>query len=136
MGGGRGLAAGLAVAAALAGWTWPAIAPVVIAVLVLPAAYAVLTPTRHVIKAVGASARTFVTSAAASAGVTAMFLGDWPLALRVASCLASVVHGVVLPAAAEPWAAARRRLTRVPLPVPWLLAAVAAAAWRVVGPTG
>ena len=129
---GRGTWIPVAAAAGFAGWTWPVMAPVVIAVVVLPLAYSALTPSRHVIKAVDASARTFVTSAAASAGVSAMFL-EWPVVVRVASALAAVVHGVVLPTAVEPWTAARARLRRVPWPLPWLLAAAAGGAWQVAG---
>ena len=117
---------------AVLGWAFPVAIPVVLALVALPAVYALATPSRHVLKALAASARAFVTSAGASAGVAAMFVG-WPNVVRVASALAAVVHGVLLPASLTPWAAARQRLARLPGVLPWLLAAASVAAWRLAG---
>ena len=103
------MTAGAVAGSAYAGWAWPVVAPVVAALVVLPVAYCVLTPSRHVIRALDASARTFVTSAGASAGVVAMFV-EWPLVVKVASALATVLHGVVLPASSTAWDGVRRRL--------------------------
>jgi hypothetical protein len=99
----------VATAAAYAGWMWPVVAPIAIALCVLPIVYAVLTPSRHVIKALNVSARMFVTSAGASAGVAAMFVA-WPTVVRAASAVAAVVHGVVLPASSPAWTKVRQRL--------------------------
>jgi hypothetical protein len=122
---------GLAVVLGGAGWAFPVPAPPAVPLVGLPLVYALATPSRHVVQAFLASARTFVTTAAASAGVAALFV-DWPATLRVASATATVLHGVVLPWSAPAWAAARGRLGRVPGWATWLAAAATLATVAVL----
>lgn len=130
----RARVAGVAAAFATAGWVWPAVAPVAAGLVVVPLAYALVTPSRHVASTWITSAQSLAVNLGLAFGAASAVL-EWPLSLRAASAVATVVQGVLVPASLPAWERARGRLARIPAPAVWALSAAAVVATTTTGGT-